>query len=428
MADFDTYNREIQPAAAVSFNGRNFLAPIRGLKSRLARGNEVRAIFQSPSSNSTINSGTMGPTQWSYKLESLSLTFLKNVYIQFVITNTTGGALTLYNYHSFINQIELQVSGSGSSDANASATTYIWPDAMYFMELDQAVQGANFTQIAQNIGISTTLSSGNYPGLYESVGLAAGASAVALLKLPDPLIQADIPLNLSKADYNLRIFWSSDPTAYGAAVGAGDIVLSDIKLNLHGLRLSERLHSLIRQRLQAAPLLCPIAYFRSFPQQGFVTSAGSMTQSPYLQSQGQIYGVRNFFTTSSTGFNRFRPLTTILGNGAARVAVYSQSSGNYIFNTYANSISQYVRTLMYDREPLSPLPNLSIYDCLNNMDILETMKTGADGATYYLSPNDATIQITPLASTTCVWNVHTLTAGVLIMGTDGSISIRWYES
>jgi len=428
MTDFETFNREIQPSAAVSFNGRNFLAPLRGLKNRLSRGNEIRTIFQSPSSNSTIASGTMGPTQWSFKLDSLSLTFLKNAYIQFVITNTTGGALTLYNYHSFIQQIEFQVSGAGSSDANASATTYIYPDTMYFMELDQAVQGGNFSQVATNIGISTTLTSGVYPGLYESVGLAAGASVIALLKLPDPLIQADIPLNLSKCDYNLRIFWSSDPTAYGAAVAAGDISLSDIKLNLHGLRLSDRLHSLIRQRLQAAPLLCPIAYFRSFPQQGFVTSAGSMSQSPLLQSQGQIYGCRSFFTSSSVGANRFKPLNTILGNGAARIAIYSQSSGNYIFGTYANSLAQYIRTLMFEREPLSPLPNLSVYDTLNNTDLIETIKSGADGATYYLSPNDATLQITPLVSTTCVWVVHTLTAGVLIMGTDGSISIRWYES
>lgn len=428
MTDFESFNKEIQPAIATSFNGRNFLAPVRGLKNRLSRGNEIRTIFQSPSSNSTIASGTMGPTQWSFKLDSLSLTFLKSAYIQFVITNTTGAPATLFNYHSFIQQIEFQVSGAGSSEANASATTYIYPDTMYFMELDQAVQGGNFSQVATNIGISTTLTSGVYPGLYESVGLAAGASVVALLKLPDPLIQADIPINMSKCDYNLRIFWSSDPASYGGGVAAGDITLSDIKLNLHGLRLSDRLHSLVRQRLQAAPLLCPIAYFRSFPQQGFVTSAGSMSQSPYLQSTGQVYGLRNFFTSSSVGGQRFKPLNTILGNGAARIAVYSQSSGNYIFGTYANSLAQYVRTLMFDREPLSPLPNLSIYDTLNNSDLIETIKTGCDGPVMYLSPNDITLQITPLVSTTCVWVVHTLTAGILIMGNDGSISIRWYES
>lgn len=424
--DIAQYSREIQSSVVVSYQHKKYLTPVRSLRERLAPENNQRSIFISPSSFSTISAAQQGPSTINFQLNSLGVTFAEDVYLEFTVENTTGTTAAINNYHSFIDRVEINVGGGGGV-AEQSGTQFLYAAPMFYQELDRAVAGGSFEQIATNIGLSSTLTSGVYPPLYSASNpLAAGEEVLALLRIPEPLSQTELPVSLSDTNYSMRIFWTSNIANYGAAVAAGDIVLKDIRLHVRGLRLNERLHTLLAQRCRLAPSVYPVCYYRRFYTSGVSLSSGAQTLNTFLNSQGWVYNLRNFWATAAEGLPTFQPLTTTLGAGLAQAAIYSQMAGNFVLQSESGGKVGVTKTYMADREPFSPLPRLAVYDYANITDIVGCQKHGAAGAAFRVNPNDLQWQLTPLETATRVWWQLTLTAGFATLQ-DGSVGVRFFE-
>jgi len=427
VPELGEYSREIQQSVVVRYEGKKYLTPTRSLRERLGPDNNQRSIFITPSSYSSVLAGQQGPSTFSTQLNAIGLTFANEMNLEMTVENTTAGALTVNPFWSFVDRIEIVVGGGGGASQQTS-TTYLYAQPSMMAALDDAVAAGSFEQIATNIGLSTTLTAGVYPALYNAGNqLPAGDTALAILKVPEPLCQTELPLSLSDAQYTMRIFWTSNPANYGAAVTAGDIALNDIRIHLRGLRLNERLHSILAQRCRIAPTVYSCCYWRRYFTTGVGFSAGAPSLQTYLNSQGWVYALRNYFASAAEGLPTFQPLTTTLGNSFAQAAVYSQMSGQFVLQSESGGKVGITKTYMAERAPFSPLPRLSIYDFANIEDIVGCQKRGAAGAVFRVNPNDLQLQCVPLETATRVWFQLTLTAGFLTLN-NGSVGLRWFES
>ncbi|OPZ39071.1 MAG: hypothetical protein BWY99_01465 [Synergistetes bacterium ADurb.BinA166] len=427
IPELGEYSREIAQSVVVKYEGKRYLTPTRSLRERLGPDNNQRSIFITPSSYSSVLAGQQGPSTFSTQLNSIGLTFANEMNLEFTIENTTGSTAAVNPYWSMIDRIEVVIGGGGGA-SQQSSTCYLYGQPSFLASLDEAVAGGSFEQIAENNGISSTLTNGVFPPLYgASTPLGAGATALAILKVPEPLCQTELPLSLSDAQYTMRIFWSSNPTNYGPAVAAGDIALNDIRIHLRGLRLNERLHSILAQRCRIAPTVYSCCYWRRYYTTGVVLASGAPTLQPYLASQGWVYCLRNYFSSAAEGLPSFQPLITTLGNSFAQAAIYSQMSGQFVLQSESGGKVGITKTYMAERAPFSPLPRLSVYDFANIEDIVGCQKRGAAGAVFRVNTNDLQLQCVPTESATRVWFQLTLTAGFLTLA-NGSVGLRWFES
>lgn len=421
-----SFNPEVQLVQQTVTDGTATITPSRALKRVLGRGNNFITLFQSPNAYGAVNAGTQGPSTWTFKLSELGMDFCQRLYLQFLITvgGSSGTTFAINNYHSFLDHIELNLENS---------STFHYPEELYYSALEQAVSPNEFSNLAQNIGITTVPSSGYYPPLYTiGNGQSGGVQLLAYLPLwNDEIVQADIPLAAVRSERTVRVFWSSNLADYGPAITSAT-ALSDVKLYFTGIRLTERLSGLVVQRLKAIPFSAPVCYWRRYFTNAFPLASGSQALLTLLNSNGSVYALRIVLTSASTGVARFQPLNTVLNpNGYSNIQLYSQREGQYVFQTSPNLPSQYTQTLMAERQPFSPLQafNTGLFDFANASNIVLCDKVGADGAPRLITPNDLILQITPYSGTPSSCTVYqlTLTQGTVTINKAGYMAVRYYE-
>lgn len=426
----ETFTREVAKSVVVNYNGEQYLTPVKGLTDRMGPGNNQVSLYLSPSSFSSVLSGQVGPSTFQWRLDSMGVHFLQEMALSYTIQNNVGGTVALAPYHAQLDRLECIVSG-GPGSAQSTSTTYQYNQPLFFSELDRACVGGSWNQIATNIGVSPTLTSGVYPSLYSaSARLAEGGTAQAFLRIPDPLTQAEIPAGLSASEYTLRAYWNSNAAQYGIgspALVAGDITLTNIRLYMRGLVLNERLASILAQRTALAPSIYPCNYWRRYYSVDQALTSGSQYVLTLLNSMGQVYGIRFYFSATASGVDSLSPLTTSVGRGNNAVALYSQSQGRYVLQTAPTQPANVLLTYMALRTPMSPLPALCVYDTMNTDNLLALYEKGSAGAPYRINPNDVQLQANAGETATRVVFQLTNTAGLMTLRS-GSVGLRWYES
>lgn len=429
-----SYTSEVQPVLQTNTNGIPTITPARALKYRLAEGNDVRTLFISPNSYGTVNSGTQGPSSFTTRLDSLGLTFISRAYLQFLITvnGTSGNTYALNQWHSFMDHTETLYGGGGAGAQAGSGTVYHYPTELYFSALEQATSPAQFQILAQNIGVSATVSAGNFEPLYGATasGVTSGNQLLAYIPIPFEFVQGMIPVNCCNSELTFRTFWSTSVTAWTPYnTTAGLVTLSNINLYLTGVKLSERLEKLISNRLKAIPLSVPLNYWRYY-YSAVTLSSGAQNMFTLLNAQGRSYILRFFLATNASDENRFTALNSLfLANGYSPAQLYSLSQGKYIMSSSSNQPTQYTSTLMAERMPYSPLSSITgLLDFSNTSDPVYLAKNGSWGAPVIINPNDVVYQFTPNASGSYTLFQLALTDGVALLDRNGSLAVTYYES
>lgn len=433
-------NAQVMEAKKFTISGREYVVPLRSFIHKLSHGNNIRSIFLTPTSNTNIAQAGVqsGPTVFPIQPNSLIVDKIDKMTLEFTITNNSAGPLNINNFWNGIERITEDVGSSGNISSGSVSTTY-YPEGLHYNELDLIDGPYDFEVVAKNIGISTTPVVGAvqpiqyYPPYYSVAAgntLAAGASALAILNLPMPIVQTRAFCGAISAFLTYRIYWNTPLNTIGPAVTAGDISFNDIRIHVEGASYNDRVKSALMRRARQNPQIFPICYPRRYitPLTGLV-SGSNITQT-YISAMGQDLSIRNIFTLDTSGNNPYIPLDTLFGNSFANLYCFMQSLGRAVYNTEANSKVGWLKTLMQDANKFSPLYQTAIYD-FSNCNLKRALEFGTDGAPLTVKINDTQLigQLLPAGVPANVqWYQIALTAGIMTIDVDGSLSIKYYES
>ncbi|HNQ19934.1 MAG TPA: hypothetical protein PKI46_02615 [Bacteroidales bacterium] len=433
MAVIENINSQIAEQKSQNVGGMNYSYSVRNTLHKISDGNTSKSLYLTPQTLTDITPGNQGPTQISFYPGNLEIDLFKKMTLEFTINNISGAPILLNNWHSFISYITEEISGGGGTSSNS---TRYYPEPLFFQEIEQAQSTYEFSTIAQNIGISTTLNAnGYYPPQYASVGLPAGSSVVALLDLPMTIVQAGIFAKSVKNRFDYKITWQSGLQSFGPAVTPGDLVITNIRIHIQGTSLNSKVRGKLSSRAREMPQVFNICYWRRYYSDINSLALGNQFLQTYLYSYGKNYCLRNYFATSANNGQQYLCLDTLFGNSSSQADLYcfNQNSSLAILNTEASSKLQYLKYLMTLYNKQSPFPQMSVYDFWNG-DVRLCEKFGAYGAPEFIDVNSVQLRGTETGNgvdpvpAALVWFQLSLTQGQCTIDTTGNMSIKFFES